>query len=256
METDTISHLKRYFIRLSFDGTPFHGWQVQKNANSVQAELNRALCLLLKDNAIETIGCGRTDAGVHAKQFYAHFESNPIQDIQAIIHHLNALLPQAIAIHSIVAVEPNAHARYDATSRTYVYRLYQTKDPFLSNRAYFFPHALNFERMNSFARKLKDYTDFSSFSKSNTQTFTNDCVVTFAEWALEQQEWCFRITANRFLRNMVRAIVGTLLNAGMNKISEKDFHEILESKDRSEAGVSVPAHGLYLEEVLYPYSVS
>jgi tRNA pseudouridine38-40 synthase len=246
----------RYFIRLSFDGTTFHGWQNQKNANSIQSELNRALGLFLRDENIETTGCGRTDTGVHAKKFYAHFDRDELHDAEDVIHHLNSILPHSIAVHSIVQVDHSAHARFDATSRTYEYKLYQSKNPFLSNRAFYFPSVLDFERMNKFAEQLKRYSDFSSFSKSNTQTSTNNCVVTFAEWKQEGDEWYFRITANRFLRNMVRAIVGTLLNVGMGKISEKEFEEIMASKDRSEAGVSVPAHGLYLTDIVYPFKVS
>jgi tRNA pseudouridine38-40 synthase len=245
----------RYFLRLSFDGKPFHGWQVQKNAHSVQAELNHALATVLNIESIETIGCGRTDTGVHAEKFYVHFDYPPVDNTGTLIHKLNSVLPPAIAVHSLFEVEQTAHARFSATSRTYLYRMYAQKNPFLRDRAYYFPHDTDMERMNRFAATLKSHTDFSSFSKSRTQTRTNNCVITFARWRKEEGELRFTITADRFLRNMVRAIVGTLLLAGMNKINEEEFSEILKSKDRSEAGMSVPAHGLYLTDVEYPFPV-
>ena len=245
----------RYFIRLSFDGSPFHGWQIQQNANSVQAELNKALELILKQKEIETLGCGRTDTGVHALKFYAHFDHYQINNLSDLVHQLNAILPHAIAIHSIFPVDQTNHARFSATSRTYVYRVYNKKNPFLKNWSCFYPGEPDLEKMNFLAEKLKSHSNFSCFAKSNTQTLTNICVITFAEWKREGEELIFKITADRFLRNMVRAIVGTLLNVGMNKIGEKEFLEILESRDRSEAGFSVPANGLYLTEVVYPFPV-
>ncbi len=245
----------RYFIRLCFNGADFHGWQIQKNANSVQAELNNALGTVLKKNDIETIGCGRTDTGVHAKMFFAQFEHNAIENTSGLIHQLNSILPHAIVIQSIFPVRERDHVRFSATSRTYVYRLYSKKDPFLRDRSYFFPFETDIDRMNFFVKKLLDHTDFSCFSKSNTQALTNICMITFAEWKSEGDELIFTITSNRFLRNMVRAIVGTILNAGLNKMSEKEFNDILESRSRSEAGVSVPAHGLYLTDVTYPFLV-
>ncbi len=245
----------RYFIRLSFDGAKFHGWQVQKNANSIQAELNKALATVLKKNEIETIGCGRTDTGVHAKKFFAHFEYETIESFRDHIHQLNSILPHAIVVHSIFPVGERDHARFSATSRTYLYRLYRSKDPFLRERAYFFPFDPDIERMNYFAKLLLEHNDFSSFSKSNTQTLTNICKISFTEWKCVGDELIFTITADRFLRNMVRAIVGTLLNAGLNKMDEKEFSLIMKSRNRSEAGVSVPAHGLYLSDVIYPFPV-
>ena len=245
----------RYFIRLSFDGANFHGWQIQKNANSIQAELNNALGMILKKKDIETIGCGRTDTGVHARKFFAHVEHDEIQNTNELMHQLNSVLPHAIVIHSIFPVGDRDHARFSATSRTYVYRLYRKKDPFLRDRAYFFPFNPDIERMNSVAEKLLDHNDFSSFSKSNTQTLTNICKITYAQWKKDSDELIFTITADRFLRNMVRAIVGTLLKAGLDKMNDKEFKDILESRSRSEAGVSVPAHGLYLTDITYPFPV-
>lgn len=245
----------RYFLRLSFDGTDYHGWQIQQNAHTVQAELNHALYTLLRKKEIETTGCGRTDTGVHAKKFYVHFDQDEIENKDAVIRQLNAILPGTIAVQSIFPVSDDAHARFSATSRTYVYRMYSTKNPFLTNRSYFFPNNIDVEKMNSVNGILKDHTDFSCFSKSNTQTFTNNCVITFAEWSRAEEEIIFTITADRFLRNMVRAIVGTMLEIGIGKMKDDEFRKILESKDRSEAGVSVPAHGLYLTDVTYPFPV-
>jgi tRNA pseudouridine38-40 synthase len=244
----------RYFLRLSFNGKDYHGWQIQDNAHSVQGELNRALSLLLGKN-VETIGCGRTDTGVHAAKFFVHFDTEEIGDEGRFVYKLNSILPGDIAIQSVFPVEDDSHARFSALSRTYIYRVYETKDPFLRDRAYFFSHQPDIVRMNNFAALLKNYTDFSCFSKSRTQTFTNNCVIKFAEWKRVGAEILFTIKADRFLRNMVRAIVGTLLEAGIDKLDEEGFIRILESKDRSEAGVSVPAHGLYLVDIEYPFEV-
>jgi tRNA pseudouridine38-40 synthase len=245
----------RYFIRLSFDGTNFHGWQIQKNAHSVQTELNNALGILLKKPSLETIGCGRTDTGVHAKKFYVHFDNDEIINGDDLKHHLNCILPSSIAVHSVFNVADDAHARFSATSRTYQYRVYQSKNPFLRNWAYYFSSPVDLEKMNALAGTLKNHSDFSAFSKSRTQTLTNLCTISGAVWNWKEEELVFTISANRFLRNMVRAIVGTLLNAGVNKIDEKDFLNILLSRNRSEAGKSVPAQGLYLTDIVYPFQV-
>jgi tRNA pseudouridine38-40 synthase len=245
----------RYFIRLSFNGKDYHGWQVQENAHTVQAELNRALCLALAMESIETIGCGRTDTGVHALKFFVHFDCKEIADTARVVYKLNSILPNDIAVQSVFPVDDTAHARFSATSRTYIYRMFEKKDPFLRDRSYYYPHRADIDRMNAFAELLKKYNDFSCFSKANTQTLTNNCVIKFAEWKKENDEMKFTITADRFLRNMVRAIVGTLLEAGTGKIDEGEFIGILESKNRSEAGVSVPAHGLYLADIEYPFTL-
>jgi tRNA pseudouridine38-40 synthase len=245
----------RYFIRLSFNGTNFHGWQIQENAHSVQAELNKALETILRKDKIETTGCGRTDTGVHAKKFFVHFEEDEIENTDALIHQLNAVLPKSVAIHTVFPVEEKSHARFSATSRTYQYRVHGKKNPFLTEWSYFFPYKPEVVQMNLFASLLKNYEDFTSFSKSNTQTNNNKCVITFAEWRIEGEEIIFEITANRFLRNMVRAIVGTLLKAGIGRINENEFTDIIESKSRTQAGFSVPAHGLYLTDVVYPFTV-
>jgi tRNA pseudouridine38-40 synthase len=245
----------RYFIRLSFDGKPFHGWQIQKNANSVQQELNKALCVLLRCDSIETTGCGRTDTGVHALKFYAHFDHEEIKNASSVVRQLNSILPKEIAVQHLFKVGDDSHARFDAISRTYIYRIYHNKNPFLSERSFFFPAIPDVDRMNHFAGILLKHTDFSAFSKSKTQTHTNNCIITFARWEYADEELIFRITADRFLRNMVRAVTGTLLDAGTKKISEKDLEDIISSRSRSEAGTSVPAHGLYLADINYPYRI-
>ncbi len=243
----------RYFLRLSFNGKNYHGWQVQENAHAVQAEVDKALSVLLKE-PVSTLGCGRTDTGVHARVFYAHFDStSTIENPEDFIHHLNCLLPHDIAIHQIIPVEPKAHARFDATSRTYEYFLYHDKDPFLKESAYFFPYVLDLEKMNHACSVLREYDDFSCFSKSRTQVKTNICKIAEAAWRTENDQTIFRITADRFLRNMVRAIVGTMTEIGESKIDEKKFREIIEGKSRSEAGFSVPAQGLYLVDVKYKF---
>ncbi|MFZ7116021.1 MAG: tRNA pseudouridine(38-40) synthase TruA [Bacteroidota bacterium] len=248
-----LSGYYRYFIRLSFEGTKFHGWQVQQNANSVQGELNKALEILFR-KPVETTGCGRTDTGVHARIFYAHFESEKIDDISDLVHKLNAILPMEIAVRSISRVEMDHHARFSATSRTYEYHIINYKDPFMINRAWFNLNIPEITELNKYLFVLKEYTDFTSFSKSNTQTFTNNCKIMHAEWSMDSNgKKIFTIQADRFLRNMVRAIVGTLIMCAEKNLSEDQFRKILESKSRSEAGVSVPAHGLYLTNIEYPF---
>ncbi|MBK8362402.1 MAG: tRNA pseudouridine(38-40) synthase TruA [Bacteroidetes bacterium] len=247
------SVLYRYFIRLSFDGTKFHGWQVQQNANSVQGELNKALEILFR-KPIETTGCGRTDTGVHALHFFAHFETEEITDVSDLIHKLNSILPMEIAVHSIFKVPPDYHARFSATSRTYEYHIINYKDPFLINRAWYNLNIPEIAELNKFVDVLKEYVDFTSFSKSNTQTYTNNCRIMEAGWSLDANgKKIFTIKADRFLRNMVRAIVGTLIMSAEKNLSEEQFRKILESKNRSEAGVSVPAHGLFLTKIEYPF---
>jgi tRNA pseudouridine38-40 synthase len=244
--------MPRYFICFAYKGTRYHGWQIQDNANSVQAELNKGLSTLLR-MPMETTGAGRTDTGVHAKIMFAHFDSLPITDLSKLCHQLNSILPEDIAIHYLLEVKSDAHARFDATSRTYEYHLYHKKDPFLCGFAYFHKQELNVELMNEAAGALKDYHDFSSFSKSNTQVFTNNCEVMKAQWEKKQDQLIFTIQANRFLRNMVRAIVGTLLEVGEGKMSLQDFRNVVEGKSRSMAGTSVPPEGLYLTDIQYPY---
>lgn len=246
--------MSRYFIELQYDGTNYHGWQVQQNANSVQAELNHALSTVLQET-IQVTGAGRTDTGVHAKQMFAHFDTEQTIESNQLIFKLNNFLPFDISCSAITPVQADAHTRFTAESRTYEYHITTVKNPFLQHRAYYYPHALNLEKMNAAEEILKSHSDFSCFSKSNTDTHTNDCMVYEACWELHNHQLCFTISANRFLRNMVRAIVGTMLDLGREKISLADFKSIIQSQDRSRAGTSVPAHGLYLVNVSYPKEV-
>jgi tRNA pseudouridine38-40 synthase len=241
----------RYFIQLSFNGEAYHGWQSQKDSNSVQDELCKALSVILKSE-ITVTGAGRTDAGVHAKDFYAHFDSekNNLNE-NKFIFKLNKFLPSDIAIKNIFKVKPNAHARFDAISRTYVYQIIKNKNPFYTNSAYYYYGDLDIALMNKASEILFEYSDFTSFSKVKTQTKTNNCKIMKAQWEQKEDLILFTIKANRFLRNMVRAIVGTMLEVGKNKISLKDFENIIESKNRSNAGYSVPAKGLFLINVEY-----
>jgi tRNA pseudouridine38-40 synthase len=249
----------RYFLELSFLGTNYHGWQRQQNAHTVQQEIENALKILLKKDT-ETTGCGRTDTGVHARKFFAHFDADQPLDgnsfsinKSSFVYHLNSLLPRDISIINIHPVKEDAHARFDATSRTYEYVIVKRKDALLYGLSFQFEYSLDIEQMNRLGNTFLGQHDFASFSKSRTQVKTTICNVTEAAWKEEEHTLIFRITADRFLRNMVRAIVGTLLEAGEGKLSEDDFKAIFDSKNRSEAGMSVPACGLYLCDVKYPY---
>ena len=244
----------KYFIELSYDGTPFHGWQIQPNGITVQACLDQALSTCFRQK-IETLGCGRTDAGVHATQFYAHFEVQDLAEALVVdaVNNVNALLPYTIAVKRIFAVAEQAHARFDATARAYAYHLHFEKDPFKINRSWLYKGNLNVEAMNKAAAFLLNYTDFSCFSKSNTQTFTNNCKISEAHFEHKNGGLVFTIKADRFLRNMVRAIVGTLILVGKGQCQPEAVKAIIESKNRSKAGQSVPGCGLYLVAVVYPY---
>ncbi|WP_202912393.1 tRNA pseudouridine(38-40) synthase TruA [Sphingobacterium olei] len=246
---------KRFFLEIAYDGTAYHGWQIQPNAVSVQEKLNLALQTLLRAE-VETLGAGRTDTGVHAKQLYVHFDSDNILLINSpdrFVHSLNALLPFDISVTRLLEVEAASHARFDATERSYEYHVHFTKDPFLINRSWQLRDRLDVQRMNEAAKLLLGKKDFGCFSKSNTQVFTNICTITEAKWIEVAEKLVFHITADRFLRNMVRAIVGTLLEVGAKGKSISYVEEVLASQDRSKAGTSVPAHGLYLTKIKYPY---
>jgi tRNA pseudouridine38-40 synthase len=240
----------RYFIYLSYNGKNYCGWQAQHNGKSIQGELQKALSTILKFD-INVVGAGRTDAGVHAKLMAAHFDYDDNIDFKIFIRHLNGFLPKDIAIHKILRVKDDAHARFDAVKRTYEYHINQTKNPFYNGLAYNFYRDLDFEKMNLAAEYLLGYQDFTSFSKLHTEVKTNYCTVFRAEWQQRGDIWVFTIQANRFLRNMVRAVVGTLLLVGENKISTGVFRQIIEQKERSKAGASVAAEGLYLVDVEY-----
>lgn len=256
--------MQRYFIELSYDGTAYHGWQIQPNAFTVQECLDKALSVYFRQ-PIVTLGCGRTDSGVHATQFYAHFdlhttitsaegqEDVKVPDPLKSVTGINSLLPYQIAVKRVFIVDNEAHARFGATERAYHYHIHFHKNPFKLNRSWLFKGELDIDAMNDAAKLLLNYTDFSCFSKSNTQTFTNNCKVMEAFFERKDEGLQFTIRADRFLRNMVRAIVGTLIRVGKKELSLLQFKEIIESKNRSNAGQSVPACGLYLVNVIYPF---
>lgn len=245
---------KRYFIELSYDGTGYHGWQTQPNGITVQECIDKALSIYFRQDII-SLGCGRTDAGVHANEFFAHFDvkDQPEAIVLNAISGINSLLPYTIATIRIFAVANEAHARFDATARAYKYHLHFKKDPFKIDRSWLYKGKLNVQAMNKAATLLLGFTDFSCFSKSKTQTFTNNCKITEAYFEEKEGSLVFNIKADRFLRNMVRAIVGTMVLVGKGDIQIEDVSTIIESKNRSEAGQSVPACGLYLVGVEYPY---
>ena len=240
----------RYFIELSYKGTAYHGWQIQPHENSVQAELNNYIGEILQETVM-VVGAGRTDAGVHAKQMFAHFDTNKELNT-SFVYKFNAVLPHDIVIHQISKVAEEAHARFDALSRSYEYHIWLGRTPFLTDLIWqLYQQQLAIETMNKAAALLLEYTDFECFSKVKTDVKTFNCNITEAFWVQEGSQLTFHITANRFLRNMVRAIVGTLIEVGQGKRSVEDFKNVIESKKRSEAGWSVPAQGLFLSEVKY-----
>lgn len=248
--------MQRYFLELSYKGTNYSGWQLQKNAVSVQEKINKALNRLIPNHIVpvETTGCGRTDTGVHALQFFAHFDSpGIIKSDRDFIYQLNGILPYDITINALHTVADDSHARFDATSRTYHYYIHRGKNSFLKEFATPVFRKLDLTLLNRLSKELTKHNDFSSFCKSRAQSKTMICKIKKAHWAEHGDIYKFEITADRFLRGMVRAITGTMLNVVMEKISEKDFVKIIEGKKRSAAGASVPACGLYLAKVIYPY---
>lgn len=243
--------MPRYFIKLAYNGIGFHGWQIQDNAITVQGELNKALSLLLGQE-IKTTGCGRTDTGVNASCFYAHFDADNL--IDNLVYKLNSLLPNSIVIDSIIDVAPEAHARFDAKARTYQYFFHTKKSPFLGEFSTYIPRELDIDTMNKACELLLKTTDFTSFSKVNTETFTNNCKVTLAQISeLDTGVFVFEIKADRFLRNMVRAIMGTLIQVGKGKLTIEQFQEVIDSLDRGKAGKSVDGKALFLSNVAYDY---
>lgn len=245
----------RYFIQLSYDGTNYHGWQVQQNASSVQEEIEKALAVICREST-EVVGAGRTDTGVHAVFYIAHFDSSlESLDEEKTVFRLNCLLPDDIAVQKIYKVRPDAHARFDATYREYKYYISRNKDPFTSKYAERENRDLNLDLMNDAAQTLFDYTDFTSFSKLGSDVKTNNCRIFKAVWEDMGDHLIFTVRADRFLRNMVRAIVGTLLEVGLEKKSVQDFRAVIEKKDRSSAGASVAAKGLFLVDIGYPEEI-
>ena len=241
----------RYKIELRYDGKDFCGYQIQDNAPSVQAELEKALTQLNSNQEVSVVGCGRTDAGVHAYYYAAHVDVEQEGVLQNAVWKLNKMLPKSIAILSVERIHDTFHARFDAVKRTYRYFTHQQKNPFFENSSYFFPFDLDIEQMNEAAKLLLGEKDFGAFSKSNTQVNNNRCTVLEAFWYKDGEQLVFQISANRFLRNMVRAIVGTLMEVGERKLNRTDFETIIAKKDRQLAGYSVPAQGLFLWDVEY-----
>jgi len=251
MAEENMESTKRYFVTLSYDGTAYHGWQVQPNGNSVQAELERGLTLLLgRQTAV--VGAGRTDAGVHARMMVAHFDTAVSVDCQQLAYKLNRLLPRDIAVSRVENVPNDKHARFSATERTYHYYVHTTKNPFLRHYSCELHYPLDFGLMNRAAATLLEYDDFGAFCKTHTDVKTKLCHVVRAEWLqVGAGEWCFVISANRFLRNMVRAVVGTLIDVGRHRLTVEGFRAVVEGRQRTAAGESMPANALFLEEIKY-----
>lgn len=254
MDKAKIAILLRYFLELSYNGKAYHGWQNQPNAITIQEVLEKALSTLL-NTSIAIVGAGRTDTGVHASKMYAHFDYESQLVSQDLVFKLNSFLPKDIAIKSVLKVKEDAHARFDAKSRTYNYRVSTTKDVFSFDYTYQVTKPLNVQAMNDACKILFEYNDFQCFSKVNTDVKTYNCQIMEAKWYKTENELLFVITADRFLRNMVRAIVGTMINIGLGKLNYNDLHKIILSKDRGEAGYSVPAKGLSLVDIVYPEDI-
>ena len=244
----------RFFIQFSYFGKAYHGWQNQPNAITVQEVLENGMSKLL-NSPVSLMGAGRTDTGVHAKKMYAHFDIDSLDNVPEYIFRLNSFLPNDIAVDRIFEVEDDAHARFHATERTYEYHIDKKKDPFSTDLVHFVKKDLDIAQMNSAAVLLLGKKDFECFSKSNTDVYTYICDLREAKWELKNDKLVFTITADRFLRNMVRAIVGTLINVGLGKYPADYVNTILKSKDRTKAGVSVPAKGLYLTSIVYPNTI-
>lgn len=242
----------RYFVTFSYDGSRYHGWQIQPNGNSVQAELQRALTILLRRETT-VVGAGRTDAGVHARMMVAHFDTDvALVDCAQTVYRLNRILPRDIAVSRVEPVADDMHARFSAISRTYRYYIHTCKDPFLRNYSCEMHYDLDFEVMNTAAAMLLEYDDFGAFCKSHADVKTTLCHVSAACWhQMTDHSWYFEITANRFLRNMVRAVVGTLVDVGRHRLSLDDFRRVVEGRRRTEAGESMPGEALFLEDIRY-----
>jgi tRNA pseudouridine38-40 synthase len=246
--------MPRYFLEIAFDGTPYCGWQNQPNDPSVQAELERALRLVLHVEKVTVVGCGRTDSGVHASQYFLHFDAPGTGLVtERLVGNLNGILPTSIAVRRVIAVPADAHARFSAIERGYVYLLHRHKDPFLHERSHLLRPTLDVEAMNAACACLIGKLDFSSFQRTGSTTNTPFCDVRLALWQHTTAGYAFRIRADRFLRNMVRAIVGTCLPIGRGLRPPEHMAAVLEARSRSVAGRSAPARGLYLEHVVYPF---
>lgn len=242
----------RYFIEFAYNGKNYHGWQYQPNAASVQETLSKAVSVLLR-NETELIGAGRTDSGVHARQMFAHFDTEADFNKNTLVSKLNSYLPKDIVVFNIHQVADEAHARFDAKKRTYEYHIHTFKDAFENEQSWYLHQKLDLEKMNQGAKMLFEYQDFQCFSKVHTDVMTFNCSIFEAHWKKDRNRIVFTIAADRFLRNMVRAIVGTLTEIGSGKKNLEDLRTIIENKDRNQAGASAPAHGLFLTKVEYPY---
>lgn len=245
---------KRYFLELSYKGTNYHGWQIQANAVTVQEEVNQALGMILQA-PIDTMGSGRTDTGVHARQQYLHFDSSLSLIKEDLLKRVNAVLPKDIAANDLREVDSRAHARFSATSRSYEYYISLKKDPFEEDLSLRYQRALDLGKMNEAAAVLSDYRDFECFSKVKTKVNNFECEIKEVFWEQKERHLIFHITGNRFLRGMVRAIVGTMIEVGTGRVDLPRFRAIIESRNRGNAGISVPPHGLYLSSVSYPSEI-
>ena len=241
--------MPRYFLEVSYKGTHYSGFQTQHNANTIQAEIEKAFAVLQRHQTILT-GSSRTDAGVHALQNFLHFDYEPALHPH-FVYKVNAILPDDIVVKSISPVIADAHCRFDAISREYKYYIYQQKNPFLKGRAFFFPYKLDIDKMQEAAAIVREYTDFTSFSKRNTQVKSFDCNIIESKWLLQDNCLVYNVKANRFLRGMVRALTATILKVGRNKLSLDEFRVIIQAKDCTKASFAVPAHGLFLMKVEY-----
>ncbi|UAB81341.1 tRNA pseudouridine(38-40) synthase TruA [Marixanthomonas sp. SCSIO 43207] len=244
----------RYFIEIAYNGAQYCGWQIQPNASTVQEVLQKKLSILVQRD-IKVVGAGRTDTGVHAKQLFAHFDIDEIKNTSELIFRLNSFLPNDISVVNLFQVKDDAHARFDATQRAYQYVISLKKNPFLEGLAFQIHNKPDVKLMNEAAKTLLNYNNFKCFSRSKTDVKTYNCTIEKAYWKEEENQLIFTISADRFLRNMVRAIVGTLLDVGYHKTSIEEWHQIIQTKDRSKAGASAPAHGLYLTRVHYPETI-
>lgn len=246
--------MPRYFLHMAYDGTNYHGWQRQKNGHSVQSEMETALTKLLKQEKVITTGCGRTDSGVHARDFYLHFNTfEEIENIPEILRKLNMMLPWDLAVFNLFRVHDKAHTRFDAIERTYEYHMHQVRDPFIHRFSKYYPWPLDVDAMNKAGEILKKYNDFASFSKTGGGQKTTICDLRAAYWETDGNRLKFTITADRFLRNMVRAVVGTMVDVGRGKLSLEGFEEVIHVGRRSKAGDSMAASGLHLVKIKYPY---
>ena len=242
--------MNRYFLEVSYLGTRYAGFQVQKNANSIQSEVEKALGILFR-RTLSLTGSSRTDAGVHALQNYFHFDIELNVNVD-MVYNMNALLPGDISVTGLKLVAPDHHCRFDAIARRYTYHIYRFKNPFLEDRAYYYPYTLDLNMLQEAAKVLFSYRDYKAFSKRRTQVHTHDCNILESEWSLQERQVIYNIQGNRFLRGMVRGLVGTMLHVGRGKMTLQEFKRVIEQKNSSLVDFSVPAKGLFLTEVIYP----